>query len=148
MVFIQPDGFVDAATPIIANTSTPRNFDLSSFIEATALGEPIAATFFLTGNDAQPQHTTAGAQSGFEAAGIVPDVLPSFDPVAILDLSYPNINGSNFLVRMNENMSVPCTLTFKYFIYGVLSPMLQRSYRRLRFFLALMILLSPTRRSY
>ncbi|KAI0031945.1 phosphatidylethanolamine-binding protein, partial [Vararia minispora EC-137] len=51
--------------------------------------------------------TTAGAQGGFEAAGLVPDVLPSFDPIAVLDISYPSINGSNFLVRMNENMSVP-----------------------------------------
>jgi hypothetical protein len=112
MVFIQPNGFVKAATAIIANTTSPTGFNFNAFMKATGLGKPIAATFFLTGSDDQPAHTTDGAQSGFEAAGIVPEVLPSFDPVAILDLSYPNINGSNFLVRMDENMSVPSALAF------------------------------------
>ncbi|KAI0031944.1 phosphatidylethanolamine-binding protein, partial [Vararia minispora EC-137] len=51
LAFVQPPGFMAAATPIIRENPSVTNFNLTSFVAATGLGDPVAGTFFLTGSD-------------------------------------------------------------------------------------------------
>ncbi|KAI0272567.1 phosphatidylethanolamine-binding protein [Gloeopeniophorella convolvens] len=70
LLFVQPDGFLDAAAALV-NSSTPiTNFNISSFASQTGLGAPIAGNFFLTGPDTSTNTTTSGnSTSGSSGSG-------------------------------------------------------------------------------
>jgi hypothetical protein len=111
MVYGQPDGFEENASAYLAKTDTILNFNLTDFVKATSLAaNPIAATFFTVGGNSTPEHSIAGQTQAIQESNIVGDLIPSFDPVALLDMTFP-INGSNFLVGIGENFTVARTPT-------------------------------------
>ncbi|KAF5347065.1 hypothetical protein D9758_011655 [Tetrapyrgos nigripes] len=109
LLYKQPLDFAQTAPPLI-NSSTALeaivNFNLSSFVEATGLGEPLAGSFFFEGpqgtsvsnegnamHDAQPMPVGQGMSTetmkqAFGDAAIVPDVLGQFEPEAVLSVAY------------------------------------------------------------
>ncbi|KAI0028947.1 phosphatidylethanolamine-binding protein, partial [Vararia minispora EC-137] len=51
--------------------------------------------------------SVSGQIGAFMQSGLLPNLIPSFDPVAILDASFPNVNGSTFLAGTGENLTIP-----------------------------------------
>jgi hypothetical protein len=119
-LYYQTDGFEVAARNFLGSSPTVLNadhsnlagflkFNLTAFSTATGLADPIAGTFFMTGPSDLPEHTATGQQIALEAAGLVPSVVPSFEPLGILDVVYARVNNSNFLARTGENLTVAST---------------------------------------
>jgi hypothetical protein len=117
LLYYQTDGFEVAArnflgsSPTVLNADRSNlasffNFNLTAFTATTGLADPIAGTFYMTGPSDVPEHTATGQQIALEAASIVPNVVPLFEPLGILDIAYGRVNSSNFLARTGENLTV------------------------------------------
>ncbi|KIK63784.1 hypothetical protein GYMLUDRAFT_222130 [Collybiopsis luxurians FD-317 M1] len=126
LLFKQPQNFSASASSLIQPTTPVTGFNLSSFASSVGLGDPVAGTFFLEGPAGSNVSSTASAsvstatplpsslsvsdvKQKFLDNHIVPDITPSFNPVALLDVAYTSADRPIY-VTPGGNMTIPETV--------------------------------------